>query len=214
MLLRLHLLFLAVLVFLTACGTVATPRYQADALLNNARASATAIIAQAYTEAVVSPSPSPTFTSTASHTKTATATSSPSNTPLPTVTFTSIPTETIITSWDIPVDAAERVLMADAVRGQEFFNSFQAATSFACVTCHRTDSEDRLIGPGLLNVGIRAESRVLGLNAGQYLYQSIVNPSAYVVEGFPDHLMPQNWAEVYSDAEIYDIIAYLLSLEN
>jgi hypothetical protein len=70
-----------------------------------------------------------------------------------------------------------------------------------------------LIGPGLLNVGTRAESRVEGLSAIEYIRTSIVNPGAYVVESFPDELMPQNWAEINAEDEINDLIAYLLTLE-
>ncbi len=113
--------------------------------------------------------------------------------------------------------ASNTIVLPDSANpehGQELFNTFQPAASFACATCHRADSEDRLIGPGLLNVSIRAESRVDGLDATQYIYQSIVNPSTYVVDGFPDQLMPQNWADIYSDEEIFDIIAYLFTLEG
>src|SRR5690606_10220391 len=87
----------------------------------------------------------------------------------------------------------------DAANGEVLFNTLQAEAGFACATCHRADSEARLIGPGLLNVGTRAETRVEGLSAIEYIRTSIVNPSAYVVESFPDKLMPQNWAEIYSE---------------
>lgn len=103
---------------------------------------------------------------------------------------------------------------ADAARGAELFQTFQPAASYACSTCHRNNTEDRLIGPGLLNVGARAEARVTGANAIQYLYTSIVSPDSYLVEGFPDTLMPENWAEIYSEEDIYDIIAYLLTLNG
>jgi hypothetical protein len=46
----------------------------------------------------------------------------------------------------------------------------------------------------------------------EYIRTSIVNPGAYVVKTFSDGLMPQNWAEIYSEDEIDDLIAYLLTL--
>ena len=78
---------------------------------------------------------------------------------------------------------------------------------------HRADSEDRLVGPGLLNVAARAAVRVDGLSAVAYIRTSIVNPNIYIVEGFPDGLMPQNWAEIYSEEQINDLIAYLLTVQ-
>jgi mono/diheme cytochrome c family protein len=101
---------------------------------------------------------------------------------------------------------------ADAANGKQLFNMFQPAAGIACATCHRVDSEQRLVGPGLLNVGRRAESRVQGLSAVAYLRQSIVSPSAYVVLGYTD-LMPKNWGQVFSDKQIDDLIAYLLTLK-
>lgn len=61
-------------------------------------------------------------------------------------------------------------------------------------------------------MSIRAESRVPGISIYAYLHTSIVNPGAFVVPGFPDGLMPRNWAEVYSESEINDLIAYLMTL--
>jgi hypothetical protein len=52
------------------------------------------------------------------------------------------------------------------------------------------------------------------LNAVEYIRQSIIDPSAYIVESFPDGLMPQNWDEIYSEEEIGDIIAYLMTLQE
>jgi mono/diheme cytochrome c family protein len=102
---------------------------------------------------------------------------------------------------------------ADATRGEQLFNTFQPAAGIACATCHRVDSEERLVGPGLLNVGNRAQSRVSGLSAVAYLRQSIVNPGAYVVAGYAD-LMPKNWGQIFSEAQIDDLIAYLFTLKG
>lgn len=45
--------------------------------------------------------------------------------------------------------------VGDPVRGEELFNTFQPAVGFACATCHRVDTTEQLIGPGLLGVGSR-----------------------------------------------------------
>lgn len=104
--------------------------------------------------------------------------------------------------------------LGNAARGETLFNTFQPDAGFACATCHLPNSEERLIGPGLLNVGTRAATRVEGLTAWQYIYQSITEPDVYVVENFSADLMPENWTEIYSFDDIRDIMAYLLTLEE
>jgi len=39
-----------------------------------------------------------------------------------------------------------------------------------------------------------------------------VNPSAYVVPDYPDGLMPQIWGQVFTEQEINDLVAYLMTL--
>jgi len=111
-------------------------------------------------------------------------------------------------------DGDQGDLAGDPMIGMELFNTFQAAASFACSTCHFVDSENMLIGPGLLNVGIRSETRVEGVSSIDYLRASIVSPDDYIVDGFSADLMPENWAEIYTDEEIDHIIAYLLTLNG
>ena len=110
--------------------------------------------------------------------------------------------------------AAGASVEGDAAHGEEIFNTFYAETSFACATCHHTDTEERLIGPGLLNISEIAGTLVPGESAEEYIHQSIVDPSAYVVEGYPDGLMPQNWGTVLSEQDIQDLIAYLFTLKG
>jgi cytochrome c2 len=108
--------------------------------------------------------------------------------------------------------AEDTEVTGDAEAGQVLFTTFVAEASFACNTCHLPDSESMLIGPGLQNVGERAATRVEGLSAPEYIRQSIVEPSAYVVEGFVDNLMPKVYAQVFSDEDLDNLVAYLLSL--
>jgi cytochrome c2 len=108
-------------------------------------------------------------------------------------------------------EQAELPTSGDPLKGKQLFNAFQPAAGIACITCHRVDSEERLVGPGLLDVGHRVERRMPDMSTVEYLHQSIVNPSAYVVEGYAD-LMPKNWGNIFSEAQIDDLIAYLLTL--
>ncbi len=94
------------------------------------------------------------------------------------------------------------------------FTTFVAEANFACSTCHLVDSEAQLIGPGLLNVSVRAETRVPGQTADEYLHNSILHPSDFVVENYPDMLMPQVYGTVFTEDEINDLIAYLYTLKS
>ena len=59
----------------------------------------------------------------------------------------------------------------------------------------------------------RASGRVEDLSVGQYIYQSIVDPSAFVVSDFPDNVMPQVFADMLTDEELNDLVEYLKSLK-
>jgi mono/diheme cytochrome c family protein len=56
-----------------------------------------------------------------------------------------------------------------------------------CTTCHGIGRAGR--GPDLAGVGARAATRKPGTKATAYLVDSLLNPSAFVVEGFPN-IMP------------------------
>ncbi len=110
-------------------------------------------------------------------------------------------------------EEAGAVMVGDAENGEVLFNEMQPEAGFACATCHRVDSEEQLIGPGLLNIPSRAATRVEGMSAEEYIHTSIVDPGAYVVDGYPDQLMPRNYTDIFDEEQIADLIAYLLTLE-
>lgn len=95
----------------------------------------------------------------------------------------------------------------DAEAGEALFTS---ASPAPCSTCHETSS-DRLVGPGLAGVGERAATRVQGLTADEYIRQSIREPTAFTVEGFPEGAMPAFTG--LTDQQVNDLIAYLKTLE-
>ena len=183
---------------LAGCGTLATPVWQEDA-------------------------PTAAMTSKADEATVTTATSLPTDTPVPPTstptqapTLTSTPppapTDAPPTRVSSPIDRLAAV--RDPENGKLLFETFQEAANYACSTCHSVISEDTLVGPGLLNIKARALERVAGQSAAEYIYESIVKPDLYLVEGFDAELMPENWMEIYSNIEIFDMVAYLLTLEG
>lgn len=106
-------------------------------------------------------------------------------------------------------------VVGDASAGQTLFNTMYAEAGFACSTCHNPNSENRLIGPGLLGIGERAATRVEGQTAEEYLHNAIVHPNDYIVEGNPEYppsLMPQIYGDLFTEEEINNLVAYLMTL--
>lgn len=110
-------------------------------------------------------------------------------------------------------DAARAEQLALAEDGEVLFNTFYEQVGFACETCHFVDQETRKIGPGLLNVGSRGETRVEGQSSEVYISHAITNPNEYIVEEFTANLMPQTYADIFSEAELDALVAYLMTLE-
>jgi hypothetical protein len=82
-----------------------------------------------------------------------------------------------------------------------------------CLTCHTIGKTGALRFPDLAGVDARAATRVPGLNDVEYLAQSMYDPLAYVVPGFPPAMPPINKPPIgLTDDEILCVIAYLQSL--
>ncbi len=81
-----------------------------------------------------------------------------------------------------------------------------------CLTCHSREPDRVLVGPSLAGIADVAATRRPGMSAEEYLRESIVEPDAYVVEGFDPGRMPAVWAEVLTLAEVEALIDYLETL--
>lgn len=88
-------------------------------------------------------------------------------------------------------------------KGQEVFRK-------NCTICHSLTPGKVITGPSLSGVASRAETRIDGFEARDYIYQSITDPDAYVVDGFPN-LMPPNFLAKLKPEEIDAVIAFLLT---
>jgi mono/diheme cytochrome c family protein len=80
-------------------------------------------------------------------------------------------------------------------------------------TCHSLEQGEVIVGRSLAGVGARAGDRVEGLTAEEYIEQSLRDPDAHVVEGYPAGTMP-SWDEFLSDTQIEALVAYLLTLDD
>jgi mono/diheme cytochrome c family protein len=82
-----------------------------------------------------------------------------------------------------------------------------------CVTCHSREPGVVLVGPSLATIGREAEGRVAGQSGEEYVRQSILEPDAYVVSGYPAGTMPKVWVDVLSDEQVDQLVAYLQTLK-
>ncbi|MCS7088070.1 MAG: cytochrome c [Thermoflexales bacterium] len=83
-----------------------------------------------------------------------------------------------------------------------------------CSGCHSQKPNERLVGPTFYNLWNVAKTRVPSLSAKEYLYQSIVDPNAYVVEGYPPNVMQQNYAAILSPQQMADLLAWIEARHN
>ncbi len=82
-----------------------------------------------------------------------------------------------------------------------------------CLTCHTVGKTGALRFPDLAGIGAQAKSRVPGLSDIDYLAQSMYEPTAFVVPGFPPAMPPVNKPPIgLSDQEILCVIAALQTL--
>jgi cytochrome c5 len=51
------------------------------------------------------------------------------------------------------------------------------------------------------------------MDAEMYIWNSIMNPNGYTVEGFPENTMPASLKEELTDDNLEAIIAYLMTLK-
>jgi cytochrome c len=104
----------------------------------------------------------------------------------------------------LPEDVAAALASADPGRAETI------ALANGCVGCHSTDPDQTMTGPTWFQVGDHAAGRVPGESPALYLYESIVNPNAYIVPNYQPNLMPDNFEERLSTQDLADLIAFLL----
>ncbi|MEM7535649.1 MAG: c-type cytochrome [Chloroflexota bacterium] len=82
-----------------------------------------------------------------------------------------------------------------------------------CAACHLLTPDDVKVGPSLYGLADRASSRVEGQDARTYLLTSVLDPSAYLVEGFED-VMTKGLAKNLASEELDAVIVYLQTLHE
>ncbi len=216
-------MILVMSISLVACGTIATPVPNLETL--EAR--------NQHSEVVEEPTG---VIEVAQNIATATPTTVPSATPIeeptiePTPEITEAPTQTPteamveVPAMQLSVEEEQHIIFIQEFgsipRGQEIFNTtYEVNTAsglaeWRCATCHAVDSDVAGVGPGLYSLSDRAGGRIPGMPAELYVYYSITIPAQHIVSGYPENLMPIGYSEIFTPQDIYDVAAYVLSLNK
>lgn len=91
---------------------------------------------------------------------------------------------------------------------------YETASPAPCSTCHTIDGSP-LVGPTWQGIYGSEETLTDGSTVtvdDEYIRESIVDPTAKVVEGFPPS-MPTGYGDSLSDSDIEAIIAFIKSLQ-
>lgn len=103
--------------------------------------------------------------------------------------------------------------VGNAANGETLYKqaTIGSANAPGCITCHSLEPGVVLVGPSHAGLGERAQTAVPGMTAEEYLIQSIKEPDAHVTEGYTAGIMYQNYAQDLPNAQINDIVAFLLT---
>jgi mono/diheme cytochrome c family protein len=127
------------------------------------------------------------------------------------------------TAWDVAREVAHEKIAhgapepkapsvsTEGLTDEEKLGAQLFAGKGTCLGCHTIGSTGGITGPNLSLIGNVAGTRKPGMDAQAYIDESIKNPSAYVVPGYPDNIMPKNFTQILTPAEINAIEAYLLT---
>ncbi len=113
-------------------------------------------------------------------------------------------------------EAEETPELSDiAQAGQVVFEQFYEEVGFACVTCHYINSDNRLLGPGLLSIEDRFEDYDVETDdLEMYILESIVAPRDFNVPAespYPENIMPDTYGEFLSEEDLDALVAYILA---
>jgi mono/diheme cytochrome c family protein len=82
----------------------------------------------------------------------------------------------------------------------------------ACSSCHQIGSDGGTVGPPLTHIGSLAGTRKPPTTAEEYIRESIREPGAYLVPGFPD-TMSRGIDRGMTQEDFDDLVRYLASLK-
>ena len=104
--------------------------------------------------------------------------------------------------------------LGDPDLGARWFYAEQIGDGPGCKICHSVVPGEIIVGPSLAGIAQRAAMRSEGLSAEEYIRQSILEPDAYLVEGFSKGVMYQDYSDELTEQQLNDLVAFLMQLDN
>lgn len=129
----------------------------------------------------------------------------PTSTAAPTVDSAAVSDADSDAETDAETDALSATL---TLTGGDYDLGFEVYLR-ECASCHGAQDG---IGPGLRTMHDEAATRVEGLAADEYVYRSIVEPAAFVVDGY-SNMMPTTYADTLTEDELRGLIAFVLEFD-
>lgn len=112
----------------------------------------------------------------------------------------------------VPVVDSEPGVLPKTAAGLPAGNAARGKTLFAtnaCSSCHAIAKDQTLVGPSLYGIWNTAATREPGVAAKDYVFESILTPNKFVVNGFAQGLMPASFAQSLTTQQLADLIAYM-----
>lgn len=140
------------------------------------------------------------------------ATAAPTQEPTLAATIETTPETTASPTGEVSRFPSQ-LLIGDPAHGQFIFdNGLNGAP--ACINCHGVNAVGKVgfaLGPGLRGIADTGAERIADFSAPLYIEDSIRYPNDFITSGFRG-IMYANFAHDYSNQEIADLIAYLMTL--
>lgn len=78
-----------------------------------------------------------------------------------------------------------------------------------CSACHSLEPGRQVVGPSLAGLSGRAAALAPEYTVEGYIYESIVDPNAYVVDGYNPDIMPANYGNRLSEGQLSGLVEFL-----
>ena len=117
------------------------------------------------------------------------------------------------------VSAKQPIPLPGPILGDPISQGMRAFNRQGCAACHTIeDISTGQIGPDLSHIATDGATRVDGLSAEEYIRESILDPTAYLVTDCPtgdcpENVMPADFTDKMIEADIDNLILFLLTLE-
>jgi len=113
-----------------------------------------------------------------------------------------------------PPATTQAVTAGDPERGRQIWDDgADTVLSGGCSNCHSLDGSEKVgsfQAPTFQGISGQTGDRVPGVSAEEYLRESIVDPAAYIVEGYSD-FMPKGFRILLSEEDIDNLVAFILT---